>query len=81
MILGYPEHKILMEILNQNVEIESDFPGCVIGPNSIVRAGSTRFSNVKTGKNFKTGHNVMIRENTEIGDNVLIGTNVIIEGM
>src|SRR5690606_39002697 len=81
VILGYPEHRVLMEILKQNVEIENyDFPGCTIGSDSIIRAGSTIFSNVKTGKNFKTGHNVMIRENTEIGDNVLIGTNVIIDG-
>jgi len=80
-ILGYPEHKILMDILKKGLEIEDyDFPGCTIGPDSIVRAGSTIFSRVKTGKNFKTGHNVMIRENTEIGNNVLIGTNVIIDG-
>lgn len=81
VILGYPEHKVLMEILRQNMEIEDyNFQGCTIGPNSIIRAGSTIFSSVKTGKNFKTGHNVMIRENTDIGDNVLIGTNVIIDG-
>ena len=81
VILGYPEHKILMEILKQNIKIEDfDFPGCTIGANSIIRAGSTIFSSVKTGNNFKTGHNVMIRENTQIGDNVLIGTNVIIDG-
>ena len=62
VILGYPEHRILMEILKQNIEIEDfDFPGCTIGPNSIIRAGSTIFSSVKTGKNFKTGHNVMIQ--------------------
>ncbi len=81
VILGYPEHKILTEILKQGLEIEAcDFPGCSIGPDSIVRAGSTIFSSVRTGRNFKTGHNVMIRENTEIGNNVLIGTNVIIDG-
>lgn len=81
VILGYPEHKILMEILKKNMEIEDfDFPGCTIGPNSIIRAGSTIFSSVNTGRSFKTGHNVMIRENTHIGDNVLIGTNVIIDG-
>lgn len=81
VILGYPEHKVLMEILKKNIEIEDfDFPGCTIGPNSIIRAGSTIFSSVQTGRNFKTGHNVMIRENTQIGDNVLIGTNVIVDG-
>ena len=69
VILGYPEHKVLMEILKQNLEIEDfDFPGCTIGQNSIIRIGSTIFSNVNTGKNLKTGHNVMIRENTEIGN-------------
>ncbi|WP_269430127.1 acyltransferase [Methanosarcina siciliae] len=81
VILGYPEHKVLMEILKKNVEFEDfEFQGCNIGPNSIIRAGSTIFSSVKTGSNFKTGHNVMIRENTQIGDNVLIGTNVIVDG-
>ena len=81
VIIGYPEHKVLMEILKHNIEIEDfDFPGCTIGPNSIIRIGSTIFSNVNTGKNLKTGHNVMIRENTEIGNDVLIGTNVIIDG-
>lgn len=81
VILGYPEHKILMEILKKDIEIEDfDFPGCNVGPNSIIRAGSTIFSSVKTGENFKTGHNVLIRENTQIGNNVLIGTNTIVDG-
>jgi len=81
VILGYPEHKILTEIISQDLDIDNfDFPGCTIGPNSFIRPGSTIFSNVKSGGNFRTGHNVMIRENTEIGDNVLIGTNVVIDG-
>jgi acetyltransferase-like isoleucine patch superfamily enzyme len=81
VILGYPEHTILMEIIKQNKDIEyCDFPGCIIGSNSIIRPNSTIFSNVKTGDHFKTGHNVLIREKTTIGNNVLIGTNVIIDG-
>ena len=81
VILGYPEHTILMEIMNQNKDIEDcDYPGCGIVFNSIVRPNSTIFSNVKTGDDFKTGHNVLIREKTTIGNNVLIGTNVIIDG-
>jgi acetyltransferase-like isoleucine patch superfamily enzyme len=81
VILGYPEHNILVEILKQNMEIEEfDFLGCQIGSNSIIRPGTTIFSSVKTEKNFKTGHNVMIRENTDIGENVLVGTNAIIDG-
>ncbi len=79
--LGYPEHRILMEIINKGIEIEDhDFPGATVGKNSFIRAGTTIFSNVKTGDNFKTGHNAMIRENTTIGNSVLVGTNVIIDG-
>ncbi|WP_342304752.1 DapH/DapD/GlmU-related protein [Methanolobus sp. ZRKC5] len=81
VMLGYPQHSILMEITKAGIEIdEYDFPGSFIGNNAFIRAGSTIFSNVRTGNNFKTGHNAMIRENTVIGDNVLIGTNVIIDG-
>lgn len=81
VILGYPQHSILMEITKADVDIENyEQPGTVIGDNAFIRAGTTIFSNVKAGKNFKTGHNAMIRENTTIGDNVLIGTNVIIDG-
>ncbi|MBN2488631.1 MAG: N-acetyltransferase [Methanosarcinaceae archaeon] len=81
VVIGYPEHTILMEIMDQNKEIEEhDFPGCVIGPNSVIRPGSTIFSNVKTGDRFKTGHNVLVRERTTIGNNVLVGSNVIIDG-
>ena len=79
--LGYPEHRILMEIINKGIEIEDhDFLGTIIGKDSFIRAGTTIFSNVKTGDNFKTGHNAMIRENTTIGNSVLVGTNVIIDG-
>ncbi len=80
-IIGYPEHAILMEIVKQNKDIEDyDFPGCDIGPDSIIRPGTTIFSNVKTGDSFKTGHNALIRERTTIGNNVLVGSNVIIDG-
>ena len=80
-IIGYPEHAILIEIMDQNKDIDDyNFPGCDIGPNSIIRPGTTIFSNVKTGDNFKTGHNALIREKTTIGNNVLIGSNVIIDG-
>ena len=81
VILGYPQHDILTEILKEGAEID-DYkqPGTIIGDSAFIRAGSTLFSNVRAGMNFKTGHNVMIRENTEIGDNVLVGTGVIIDG-
>ncbi|AKB84745.1 acyltransferase [Methanococcoides methylutens] len=81
VIIGYPEHRILTEILQNGKSIEdSDFPGCEIGSGSFIRPNTTIFSNVRTGNNFRTGHNCMIRENTNIGDNVLIGTNAIIDG-
>lgn len=79
--LGYPQHDILLRILDEGKEIEDyEFPGCHIGNDSFIRAGTTIFSNVRTGVRFKTGHNAMIREKTTIGDNVLVGTNVIIDG-
>lgn len=81
VIIGYPEHSVLMEIINQNKNIEDfDFPGCVINSDSVIRPGTTIFNNTLIGNNFKTGHNTLIRENTIIGNNVLIGSNVIIDG-
>jgi len=81
VVLGYPQHSILMEIRKAGIETdEYEFPGTTIGNNAFIRAGTTIFSNVRAGNDFKTGHNAMIRENTIIGDNVLIGTNVIIDG-
>ena len=81
VILGYPQHRTLMEITKAGIDIEDyEQPGAVIGDNAFIRAGTTVFSNVIAGNNFRTGHNAMIRENTTIGNNVLIGTNVIIDG-
>ena len=81
VILGYPMHNTIQEMIKNKKEIEeTEFTGCSIGEDSFIRAGTTIFANVKTGKRFKTGHNAMIRENTTIGDNVLVGTNVIIDG-
>ena len=81
VILGYPQHSLLLDITGRGIGIEDhDFPGAVIGDNAFIRAGTTIFSNVIAGNNLRTGHNAMIRENTVIGDNVLIGTNVIIDG-
>ncbi len=81
VILGYPQHGILMDITKSGNEIDDyDFIGSTIGSDSFIRPGTTIFSNVRAGNNFRTGHNAMIRENTTIGDNVLIGTNVIIDG-
>ena len=51
-----------------------------IGDNSLIRAGTIIYKNVKIGKNFKTGHYVLIRENTVIGDNVIVGTLSVIDG-
>ena len=81
VIIGYPEHTILMEIMGQNKNLDDcNFPGCTVGLNSVIRPGSTLFSNVKIGNYFMSGHNVLIREKTMIGDNVMVGSNVIIDG-
>ncbi len=81
VILGYPEHGILTGIIEQGTNIkDSDFVGCTIGRDAMIRAGTTIFSNVTAGDDLKTGHHAMIRERTTIGNNVLIGSNVIIDG-
>jgi acetyltransferase-like isoleucine patch superfamily enzyme len=81
VILGYPQHDILLQITAQGKQIEEfGFQGCDIGSGSFIRAGTTIFSNVKAGNGFRTGHNAMIREKTILGENVLVGTNVIIDG-
>lgn len=81
VVLGYPQHDILQRIIAEGKEIEDfGFPGCRIGDDAFIRAGTTIFSNVTTGNVLKTGHNAMIRERTSIGNNVLVGTNVIIDG-
>lgn len=79
VILGYPQHRTLMEITKAGIDIEDyEQPGAVIGDNAFIRAGTTVFSNVIAGNNFRTGHNAMIRENTTIGNNVSIQGNVYI---
>lgn len=71
VILGFPSRK--------NIE-KKDYPGCIIGDNSIIRPGTTIYCDVVIGSHFSSGHNVMVRENTVIGDHTSLGTNVIIEG-
>lgn len=81
VILGYPQQDILLQVTSQGKQIEDfEFHGCDIGSGSFIRAGTTIFSNVRTGSRFRTGHNAMIREKTVFGDDVLVGTNVIIDG-
>lgn len=71
VILGFPPRYYL--------DIE-EYPGCNIGPNAIIRPGTTIYADVTIGENFSSGHNVFIREKTMIGSHVSLGTNVIIEG-
>lgn len=57
--------------------------GCgpvLIGENSIIRAGTIIYSDVKAGDNFQTGHNAVIREKTSMGRYVLIGSGTVIDG-
>lgn len=80
-VFGFPQGKILNEIIEKDVEIEEyGYPGTVIGKNAVIRPCCTFYSNVSIGDHLRTGHNVLVRENTVIGDRVLLGTNVVIDG-
>lgn len=57
-----------------------DFPGTVIGANTILRSGTILYCNVHIGDDFSTGHNVLIREKMTIEDRVAIGSSTIVEG-
>jgi acetyltransferase-like isoleucine patch superfamily enzyme len=57
-----------------------EFPGVIIGENSILRSGTIIYCNVTIGDHFSTGHNVLIREKMAIGDRVAIGSSTIVEG-
>lgn len=59
---------------------QTEYPGTVIGKNTVLRPGTTMYCDVVAGDNFSTGHNVLIRERTTIGDNVAIGSFTVIEG-
>ncbi|HSW57466.1 MAG TPA: acyltransferase [Dehalococcoidales bacterium] len=68
-------------IIQDNVILGNSPDGVVeIGDNSIIRAGSIVYSNVKIGRGFRTGHFAMIRENTVIGEKCLVGTNSVLDG-
>lgn len=71
IILGFPSRDYL--------DI-TDFEGCIIGTNAIIRPGATIYADVMIGDFFSSGHNIFIREHTVIGSHVSMGTNVIIEG-
>lgn len=58
VILGFSENKTTKKT--------------TIGTNSILRANTFIYANVKIGENFQTGPNVLIREDNVIGDNVAI---------
>ena len=71
VILGFPPRYFLDSL---------EYPGCIIGPDAVIRPGTTIYSDVSIGSNFSSGHNVFIREKTDIGSHVSLGTGVIIEG-
>lgn len=78
--LGYPTTKILLEIGETHLDfVHTQYKGCVVGRNAIIRSGSIIYCDVKIGNYVRTGHRVLIRENCSIGNNVLIGTNTVIE--
>lgn len=59
---------------------DTDERPAVIGPGSVVRAGTVVYTDVEIGARFVTGHNALVREYTSMGDDVLVGTNAVIDG-
>lgn len=51
-----------------------------LGAESIVRAYTIIYGDVKIGEGLRTGHHALIREHTTIGNYVLVGTSTIIDG-
>lgn len=72
-------------IIEENVIVGMKYhPECgkaVIGENSILRAGTIIYGDVKAGKYFQSGHHTVIRARVEMGDYCTITNGSVIEGM
>ncbi len=78
-------------IIGENTIIEDDVivgmqyhPECgkaIIGANSILRAGTIIYGDVKTGEYFQSGHHTVIRARVEMGDYCTVTNGAVIEGM
>ena len=72
-------------IIEENVIIGMQYhPDCgiaQIGENSILRAGTIIYGDVKIGKYFQSGHYTVIRGRVEMGDYCTITNGAVIEGM
>ena len=72
-------------IIEENVIVGMQYhPECgkaIIGANSILRAGTIIYGDVKTGEYFQSGHNTVIRARVEMGDYCTVTNNAVIEGM
>jgi acetyltransferase-like isoleucine patch superfamily enzyme len=76
--------------IGENAEIQSgaivglvykeDCAAAMIGKNSVIRAGTIIYGDVKAGDNFQTGHHAMIREKCTFGRYVLVGTGSVLDG-
>lgn len=53
--------------------------GSVIGADSIIRANTVIYENVRAGKNLQTAHGVIIREDVAIGESCSFGNHAVIE--
>lgn len=72
-------------IIEENVLIGMQYhPACgkaIIGPNSILRAGTIIYGDVKIGAYFQSGHHTVIRGRVEMGDYCTVTNGAVIEGM
>lgn len=72
-------------IIEENVSVGLRYhPECgktIIGANSILRAGTIIYGDVKTGQYFQSGHHTVIRARVEMGDYCTVTNGAVIEGM
>ena len=78
-VLG--EGTIVEEDVKVGFRYHPDCGKAVIGPHSILRAGTIIYGDVKTGAYFQSGHYTVIRARVEMGDYCTVTNGSVIEGM
>ena len=75
------ENTIIEDDVIVGMEYHPECGKAIIGENSILRAGTIIYGDVKTGAYFQSGHHTVIRARVEMGDYCTITNGAVIEGM
>jgi acetyltransferase-like isoleucine patch superfamily enzyme len=75
------ENTVIEDGVKLGFRYHPDCGRAVIGPNSILRAGTIIYGDVKTGSYFQSGHYTVIRARVEMGDYCTVTNGAAIEGM